>query len=56
MEDGRDVVVRTTDVVKRYGEGEAAVRALDGVTCEIYSGEYLSIMGPSVPANRPCST
>ncbi len=42
-----DVVVRTANVVKQYGEGEAAVRALNGVTCEIYSGEYLSIMGPS---------
>lgn len=42
-----EVVVRTVDVVKQYGEGEAAVRALNGVTCEIYSGEYLSIMGPS---------
>lgn len=41
------VVVRTENVVKQYGEGEAAVRALNGVTCEIYQGEYLSIMGPS---------
>jgi putative ABC transport system ATP-binding protein len=41
------VVVRTEDVVKQYGEGEAAVRALNGVTCEIFAGEYLSIMGPS---------
>jgi len=45
--DDREVVVRTVDVVKQYGEGEAAVRALNGVTCEIYTGEYLSIMGPS---------
>jgi putative ABC transport system ATP-binding protein len=42
-----EVVVRTVEVVKQYGEGEAAVRALNGVTCEIYAGEYLSIMGPS---------
>src|SRR5436189_5996810 len=47
MQEGHDVVVRTTDVVKQYGEGEAGVRALNGVTCEIYGGEYLSIMGPS---------
>jgi putative ABC transport system ATP-binding protein len=40
-------VVRTTELVKQYGEGESAVRALDGVSCEIYEGEYLSIMGPS---------
>ena len=43
----KEVVVRTVDVAKQYGEGEAAVRALNGVTCEIFSGEYLSIMGPS---------
>lgn len=43
----RQTVVRTTNVVKQYGEGEAAVRALNGVSCEIYNGEYLSIMGPS---------
>ncbi len=40
-------VVRTTDLVKQYGEGETAVRALNGVSCEIEEGEYLSIMGPS---------
>jgi putative ABC transport system ATP-binding protein len=43
----KEVVVRTVEVVKQYGEGEAAVRALNGVSCEIYAGEYLSIMGPS---------
>jgi putative ABC transport system ATP-binding protein len=43
----RTVVVRTVGVVKQYGEGEAAVRALNGVSCEIFGGEYLSIMGPS---------
>lgn len=42
-----EVVVRTTDLAKQYGEGENAVHALNGVTCAIYSGEYLSIVGPS---------
>ncbi len=42
-----EVVVRTMDVAKRYGEGEAQVIALNGVSCEIFKGEYLSIMGPS---------
>lgn len=42
-----EVVVRTTNLHKHYGMGEATVRALNGVTCEVYSGEYLSIMGPS---------
>ncbi len=42
-----EVVVRTTNLVKQYGMGEAIVRALNGVSCEIFQGEYLSIMGPS---------
>jgi putative ABC transport system ATP-binding protein len=42
-----EVVVRTVGVAKQYGEGEAAVRAVDGIDCEICAGEYLSIMGPS---------
>lgn len=42
-----EVVVRTADLVKQYGEGEAAVRAVAGISCEINKGEYLSIMGPS---------
>ncbi|MHC4873695.1 MAG: ABC transporter ATP-binding protein [Planctomycetota bacterium] len=45
--DYQDVVVRTIDVKKVYGEGEAAVHALRGITCDIVRGEYLSIMGPS---------
>lgn len=40
-------VVQTLNLVKQYGDGEAAVRALNGVSCEIYESEYLSIMGPS---------
>ncbi len=34
-------------VVKTYGEGEAAVRALDGVDLDIQSGEFVAITGPS---------
>jgi len=35
------------DVVKIYGEGDAAVRALDGVDLDIEAGEFLAITGPS---------
>jgi putative ABC transport system ATP-binding protein len=42
-----DIVVRLIDVSKVYGEGETAVHALAGMTCDIVRGEYLSIMGPS---------
>ena len=35
------------DVVKIYGTGEAAVRALDGVTVGFDTGRFTAIMGPS---------
>ncbi|MBI5707669.1 MAG: ABC transporter ATP-binding protein [Armatimonadetes bacterium] len=43
----RECVVRTLDVVRTYGSGDAAVHALAGITCEVFQGEYVSIMGPS---------
>ena len=36
-----------TDVVKLYGSGETAVRALDHVSVELLRGEFTAIMGPS---------
>lgn len=38
---------RAGDVTKRYGEGDAAVMALDGVSIGINTGEFTAIMGPS---------
>jgi putative ABC transport system ATP-binding protein len=38
---------RTTRAVKVYGDGETAVRALDGVDVEFDSGRFTAIMGPS---------
>jgi putative ABC transport system ATP-binding protein len=35
------------DVVKIYGEGDAAVRALDGVSLDIQPGEFVAITGAS---------
>jgi putative ABC transport system ATP-binding protein len=37
----------TVEAVKSYGTGEAAVRALDGVTVEFARGRFTAIMGPS---------
>jgi len=34
-------------VVKVYGEGDALVRALDGVDLDIHAGEFVAITGPS---------
>ncbi|MCB4410512.1 amino acid ABC transporter ATP-binding protein [Synechococcus sp. MU1611] len=38
------VAIRATELVKSYSQG---VRALDGVTLEVNSGEVLVVMGPS---------
>src|SRR5688500_10619952 len=39
--------VVAVDVTKVYGEGEAAVRALDGVSLVVPKGTFTAIMGPS---------
>jgi putative ABC transport system ATP-binding protein len=40
-------VVSASDVTRRYGEGEAAVDALRGVSLEVKQGELVAVMGPS---------
>jgi putative ABC transport system ATP-binding protein len=40
-------IVSATDVTRRYGEGEAAVDALRGVSVGFERGEFAAIMGPS---------
>ncbi|HEX7189595.1 MAG TPA: ABC transporter ATP-binding protein [Actinomycetes bacterium] len=39
--------VRTVDVRKTYGSGDAAVHALAGVTVDLYAGQFTAVMGPS---------
>lgn len=43
----KDIVIRAIDVKRYYGSGESVTKALDGVTLDVFRGEYLSIMGPS---------
>ena len=43
----RQTVVRTQQVKKVYRMGDTEVHALRGVDLEIFTGEYMSIMGPS---------
>jgi putative ABC transport system ATP-binding protein len=42
-----DLAARAVDVVKVFGEGPTAVRALDGVSVDFPSGRFTAIMGPS---------
>ncbi len=44
---GRAAAARAVDLTKTYGSGQAEVRALDGVTVDLYAGEFTAIMGPS---------
>jgi putative ABC transport system ATP-binding protein len=41
------VLVTATDLTRRYGEGEATVHALAGVTVAFPAGQFTAIMGPS---------
>ncbi len=40
-------VVSAREVTRRYGEGDAAVDALRGVTLDIVPGQFAAVMGPS---------
>jgi len=41
------ILIKAHDFTKIYGKGSAAVRALQGLSLEVESGEFVSIMGPS---------
>ncbi|MEU1640547.1 ABC transporter ATP-binding protein, partial [Nonomuraea sp. NPDC005701] len=40
-------VLRVKDLVKEYGEGDAKVHALRGVSLDVERGDYVAIMGAS---------
>ncbi len=42
-----DAALETRELTKVYGEGETAVRALDGVSLGVERGDMVAIMGPS---------
>ena len=44
---GLSVAVRCRQVVKTYGSGQSAVRALRGVDLDVHTGELLMLVGPS---------
>ena len=44
---GSSPIVSSRDLWRRYGEGDAAVDALRGVSIDFAAGRYTAIMGPS---------
>ena len=43
----KEVLIEAKDLVKKYGEGEATVYALNKVSMKVYKGEFLIILGYS---------
>ncbi len=46
-DNGSQPIVQAHDLRRRYGEGEASVDALAGVTVDFPAGRFAAIMGPS---------
>ncbi len=40
-------LIRLDDIYKIYGSGDSEVRALNGVSLNIYDGEFVAIIGSS---------
>jgi putative ABC transport system ATP-binding protein len=47
MQPTSTTAARGLDLVKVYGQGDAEVRALDGISVEFAAGQFSAIMGPS---------
>lgn len=47
MSDSSKYLVSLTNVSKSYGEGQAAVRAMQGVSLDVHKGEFSCVWGPS---------
>jgi putative ABC transport system ATP-binding protein len=47
VEQGREVLVRVRDLVKEYRRAAEVLRVLDGLSLELYRGEFVALMGPS---------
>jgi len=44
---GAEPVIRLWQLTKTYGDGDATVHALRGVSLSVYNGDYVAIMGAS---------
>jgi macrolide transport system ATP-binding/permease protein len=43
----REPLIELQNIERYYGEGDALVKAIDGVSLKIYAGEFVAIMGQS---------
>jgi putative ABC transport system ATP-binding protein len=43
----KEIIIETIDLKKVYGTGDAEVTAVNGISIQIKSGEFVAIMGPS---------
>jgi putative ABC transport system ATP-binding protein len=43
----KQTIIETQDLTKVFGTGDASVKALNGISLKIKSGEFVAIMGPS---------
>ena len=48
-------MLELTGISKHFGEGESWVEALSDIDLSVRLGEVVALIGPSAPANRPCS-
>lgn len=47
-------LIEFKDISKVYGQGQAAMRALDGINLSIRQGEFVAMMGPSGSGKSTC--
>lgn len=54
MRDESSPLISLNDITKVYGMGQSEMKALRGVSIEIYKGEFVAVMGPSGSGKSTC--